>query len=272
MATTLQKRVLKHCPCKLELISVWHTFLLAVMCKKKKLQQVDLWFPEVNFIPTGYGSNTMESYIKSQVCNTICSKGFAGHTARSAKPGQWGHSAALNLPSHGWAPHSGVLPFHKCPAAPWGHLHSGDSWDTPGFQLLAVRLHRGFSKEQIARHMNTIIVHLDFMILKVFSILNDSFISHPAFSSRSSIAYITCKNWVWIFVYFLCYRYFQILPFTLSMVVVKSDCYQKYDGNDHHIFSFLVSFFFYYFTVSYLINAIWGTASHFSRYCKCCQV
>lgn len=120
--------------------------LISSNVQEKKLQQIDLWFPEVNFIPTDYGNNTMKSNIKSQVRNTICSNGFAGRTARNAKPGWRGHSAVLNLPSHSWALHSGVLPFHKCPAASWGHLHCGDSWDTPGFQLLAVRCPQGFQQ------------------------------------------------------------------------------------------------------------------------------
>lgn len=70
--------------------------LISSNVQERKLQQVDLWFPEVKFIPTDCSSNTVTSSIKSQVCNTIYSKGFAGHTARSAKPGQRGHSAVLN--------------------------------------------------------------------------------------------------------------------------------------------------------------------------------
>lgn len=48
--------------------------LISSNVQERKLQQVDLWFPEVKFIPTDCSSNTVTSSIKSQVCNTIIQK------------------------------------------------------------------------------------------------------------------------------------------------------------------------------------------------------
>lgn len=196
--------------------------LISSNMQEKNLQQVDLWFPEVNFFPTDYGSNTVKSNIKSQVSNTICSKGFAGHTARRAKPGQRGHSAVLNLPSHGWAPpvefyHSvsvlhppGVtclwwqLGLSRLPApgcqAPQG-FQQGTNYKAYEYHYSALGLHdpKGLFQPKWLFHVLLLAPDLVLDILRV------------------KIEYeFLCI--------FLCYKYFQIEPCTLSMVAVKSDC------------------------------------------------